>query len=67
MLNSKIFREEISPDNPNGRLTPPGELVMAVMAVLVATREPVSTERVESILILNLPMNYEETKPSINN
>ena len=32
----------------------------------MATREPVSTVRVESILILNLPMNYEETKPSIN-
>ena len=92
MLNSKIFREEISPDNPNGRLTPPGELVMAVtsyqaqlrieswflklwgkagfqlwLAVLVATREPVSTVRVESILTLSLPMNYEETEPSIDN
>ena len=92
MLNSKIFREEISPDNSNGRLTPPGELVMAVtsyqaqlrieswflklwgkagfqlwLAVLVATREPVSTVRVESILTLNLPMNYEETEPSIDN
>ena len=77
MLNSKIFREEISPDNSNGRLTPPGELVMAVTSYQAQLRIMVFSGRLlglpenefsavsDLLLRSNLPMNYEETKPSI--